>query len=140
MRSTRGSRIYHTTENDIHNNNYFTVDILHSNRYNHWLSMQLCSRCHFDHVKDSTTFEPSTALMSYLVPFRIPTSLSKAILSDIARILRVDEAKLGKHRIELVSDVHEDRWLDVGCFKGVDYWGDGSFYFRLPGVRQFQAP
>jgi hypothetical protein len=27
-----------------------------------------------------------------------------------------------------MSDVPNDRWTDVGCFRSVDYWRDGSFY------------
>ncbi|KIM89273.1 hypothetical protein PILCRDRAFT_219284 [Piloderma croceum F 1598] len=115
---------------------YSAVDILHSNRYDlSAINTVMLSHCHFDHVGDFTTFEPSTAL--YLGPI---SHSDKPILSDIARALQVDEAKLAKHRIEFMSDVHKDRWIDVGCLKGVDYWGNGSFYIlSTPGVSRFQA-
>ena len=83
-------------------------------------------------MSDFTTFESSTAL--YLGPF---SHSNKPILSNIARTLQVGEAKLAKHRIEFMSDVYKDRWIDV---KGVDYWGDGPFYIlSTPGFRRFQA-
>jgi hypothetical protein len=73
----------------------------------------LC-HCHFDHIGDFS-IEPSTVL--YLGPFE---ESNKPTLSDIARTLQVDEAKLAKHRIEFMSDVPKHRWIDIGCFKEVD--------------------
>ena len=106
---------------------YSAVDILHSNRYDlSAINTVMLSHRHLDHVGDFTTFEPSTAL--YL---RIPTSLFCPISDGLFRLTKQSSRK---HRIEFMSDVHKDRWIDV---KGVDYWGDGSFYIlSTPGVRR----
>lgn len=105
------------------------IEILMSNRYDvSSVNTVMLSHLHFDHIGDFSKFQPSTAL--YLGPFT-----DKPSTSDLAGSLQIDETELLNHDIEFMNEVPEERWLNLGCFEGVDYWDDGSFYvLSTPGV------
>lgn len=55
--------------------------------------------------------------------------------ASIARSIQVNENSLAEHTIRFMDDIPQSQWIDVGCFKGIDFWGDGSLYIiETPGV------
>ena len=56
-------------------------------------------------------------------------------LDILAETLDVPLKALQDRRVRYL-DRTTDKWVDVGAFKGLDYFGDGSLYLLdTPGVR-----
>jgi glyoxylase-like metal-dependent hydrolase (beta-lactamase superfamily II) len=87
----------------------------------------IISHHHFDHVGDIATFEPSTALI--VGPGYTEHMTPGYPANPESVILETDYA--GRELREL--DFHsaaDDKWktVDVGPFRAIDYFNDGSFY------------
>lgn len=113
---------------------YSAADILKSNQYDlSSINTVLLSHHHFDHIGNFSDFQPSTTL--FLGPAE-----RKPFVGDVAKKLQMDEKSLAKHNITFMSDIPKQKWIDVGCFKGIDFWGDGSFYvLSTPGVSPYRS-
>lgn len=82
---------------------------------------------HFDHIGN---LAPFTARTSVVVG---PGSLSGNELADELDV----PSYVVKERSVRTLTHHGDLWKTVGCFKGVDYFGDGSLWILdTPGVRR----
>jgi glyoxylase-like metal-dependent hydrolase (beta-lactamase superfamily II) len=86
----------------------------------------LLGHCHFDHSGNIAAFPPSVDLV--VGPDSDP-------LDILAEKLDVPLKALQDRSVRYL-DRATDKWVDVGAFKGLDYFGDGSLYLLdAPGVR-----
>lgn len=107
------------------------AELLNANQYDlSSIDTVFISHHHFDHIGEFSDFKPPTDL--FLGP-RNPEK--EKTFANVARNIQVDENDLAKHRIRFMDEIPESQWIDIGCFKGIDFWGDGSLYIiETPGV------
>jgi len=87
----------------------------------------IISHHHFDHVGDTTTFEPSTALV--VGPGYKEHAIPGYPTNPESMILETDYT--GRDVLELdFNSPSEGKWktLAIGPFRAIDYFHDGSFY------------
>jgi len=90
------------------------------------IEAMILSHPHFDHVGDASTFEPSTALIvgpgykEHMTPAYPANQESVMLESDYT----------GRELRELSFDGTSETFktLDIGPFRAIDYFEDGSFY------------
>jgi len=80
------------------------------------------SHAHFDHIGDVTDVPASTRLLFGLYEDQDKFKSRK----PMAELLHLDESAIEGKRVECLSE--EDAWQKVGAFRGLDFFGDGSFY------------
>lgn len=91
------------------------------------VSTVIFGHTHFDHIGN---LAPFTARTSVVVG---PGSLTGSELADELDV----PSYVVKERSLRTLTHHGDLWKTVGCFKGVDYFGDGSLWILdTPGVRR----
>ncbi|CDZ96340.1 Beta-lactamase-like [Phaffia rhodozyma] len=84
------------------------------------------SHTHFDHVSDISAFPKSVSIV--LGPREKEPSTD-----DLMNEFKVDRSGIDGREVRFLSN-DEDQWIDVGCFKGFDYYGDSSlFILSTPG-------